>query len=127
MNRYVLALGIGTAITFAGLLPNTQVYADEFSLSVVLDPSYTEADKQAFIDGFQLAVDESPDISHPAGVESGDHLGGIDVEISLSDSFNAAQDLQSYVIEASRTADIVVVDLLPENIELLKSLNYINK
>lgn len=38
-------------------------------------------------DGFKLAVDESPDVSHPVGMEAGDHLGGIDVEITyLEDS-----------------------------------------
>lgn len=35
------------------------------------------------VDGFRLAVDESPDISHPPGREGGDHLGGIDVEVGV--------------------------------------------
>lgn len=41
-------------------------------------------------DGFQLAVDQSPDVSHPPGAEAGDHLGGIDVDITVIDGTDAA-------------------------------------
>ena len=41
-------------------------------------------------DGFRLAVDRSPDVSHPAGADAGDHLGGIDVDVSVIDGTEAA-------------------------------------
>jgi hypothetical protein len=56
-------------------------YAHELGL-VLVAPGASESRADA-VDGFRLAVDESPDVSHPAGEEAGDHLGGIDVETTL--------------------------------------------
>ncbi len=47
--------------------------------------------------GFRLAVDLSPDVSHAPGSDAGDHLGGIDVDITESGSIPAVD------------ADIVVI------------------
>lgn len=51
-------------------------FAHEVPVAVVLGDGGGDAQ-----DGFDLAVDESPDVSHPPG-EGGDHLGGVDVDIS---------------------------------------------
>ncbi len=52
------------------------VFAHELAVAVVV------SDASDARDGFQLAVDESPDVSHPPGEDGGDHLGGIDVHVT---------------------------------------------
>ncbi len=53
--------------------------ADEFRVGVVAGP-----DRDRFVAGFRVAVDESPDVGHPPGVEGGDHLGGMDVMVAVA-------------------------------------------
>ncbi len=53
-------------------------YADVFTLVVVVDGN-ERTDPAAR--GLRMAVDESPDVSHPPGREGGDHLGGVDVDL----------------------------------------------
>ena len=53
-------------------------YGDGFTLVVVVDGD-ERTDPAAR--GLRMAVDESPDVSHPAGPEGGDHLGGVDVDL----------------------------------------------
>jgi len=65
----------------SGLLAAGSALADEFELSIALGE---DVDESEFMAGFQLAVDESPDVSHPAGREGGDHLGAIDVVFTVA-------------------------------------------
>lgn len=60
--------------------------------------------------GFLLAVDQSPDVSHPPGPDAGDHLGGVDVEIVTidADDGDAAPDRVSAVIEGGASAVVIV-------------------
>lgn len=63
-------------------------FAHEFALALVTPTSGTANDELGgsdVIDGFRLAVDQSPDVSHPEGVDAGDHLGGVDVEVNVID------------------------------------------
>lgn len=53
-----------------------------FGVLVVAGSAGAEADRR---DGFLLAVQQSPDVSHPPGEEGGDHLGGLDVDVSVVD------------------------------------------
>ncbi|MEO5680133.1 MAG: hypothetical protein ABIS47_10735 [Acidimicrobiales bacterium] len=53
-----------------------------FGVLVVAGSAGAEADRR---DGFLLAVQQSPDVSHPPGEEGGDHLGGLDVNVSVFD------------------------------------------
>jgi len=57
----------------------TPALADEFVVGIVVGQTTSDMPDSTFMDGFQLAVDQSPDVSHPAGVEGGDHLGSMDV------------------------------------------------
>lgn len=52
--------------------------AHEFKVVLVESDTETAVDARR---GFRLAVDQSPDVSHPPDEEAGDHLGGIDVDI----------------------------------------------
>lgn len=60
--------------------------------------------------GFMLAVDQSPDVSHPPGPGAGDHLGGVDVEIVPidADDGDAVPNRVSAVIEAGASAVVIV-------------------
>ena len=67
--------------------------AHEFRLALITPTSAAanaELSGSDVRDGFRLAVDQSPDVSHPAGADAGDHLGGIDVDVSVIDSTDPA-------------------------------------
>lgn len=67
--------------------------AHEFTLALVTptaESSRSGVDGPEVLDGFRLAVDQSPDVSHPPGADAGDHLGGVDVDIRLVDGSDAA-------------------------------------
>ena len=53
-------------------------FAHEFTVVVVSDGSAHSEEARR---GFQVAVDESPDVSHTPGADAGDHLGGVDVDL----------------------------------------------
>lgn len=60
--------------------------------------------------GFQVAIDESPDITHPPGQEAGDHLGGVDVYvITVESSVEGASTPQRVEELLDRGASAVVV------------------
>lgn len=65
------------ALTLAPV-PVQPALAHEFAIVVVASDTAASADARR---GFRLAVDESPDVSHPRGQDGGDHLGGVDVDI----------------------------------------------
>ncbi len=84
------ALGQMVAVTALAvtmiLVPQAPALAHTFTLVAVVP----DGDRDAR-DGFQLAVDESPDVTHPPGVDAGDHLGGIDVDIVYVEAGDVAQ------------------------------------
>ena len=59
------------------------VAAHEIGVVLVAPPTADGATRAPSLDGFRLAVDESPDVSHPPGADAGDHLGGIDVDLTV--------------------------------------------
>ena len=64
------------------LLASPPALAHEFKVGILLAPAAEGATAEAaFMDGFRLAVDQSPDVSHPPGEDAGDHLGAVDVEV----------------------------------------------
>jgi hypothetical protein len=119
-SRLAVRLRAVFVIAAAGLavigwiaLGTTSAFADEFTVGIVLDPSYTRP--AAFMRGFQLAVDQSPDVSHPSGVEGGDHLGSMDVHMAVRAS---AREPDEFVTATLRLIDgqgvpIIVADVAP--------------
>ena len=61
----------------------TPATAHDFPIVLV---TAAEASSAEALRGFRLAVDESPDVSHPPGPDAGDHLGGVDVTIRTIDA-----------------------------------------
>lgn len=53
-------------------------FGHEFTVVLVSGGSPDSEDARR---GFELAVDQSPDVSHAPGTDAGDHLGGVDVEV----------------------------------------------
>ena len=93
------------------VLGGVPALAHEFTVGILLDPNETRS--AAFMKGFQLAVDQSPDVSHPPGVEGGDHLGSIDVVMEVRDG---AKRPDQFVAAALRLIDrngvpIIVADV----------------
>ena len=69
---------VATGLAAAGAMLIAAQPAAAHEIGLVLVAARGDA-----VDGFRLAVDESPDVSHAPGPEAGDHLGGIDVEVSV--------------------------------------------
>ncbi len=84
LTPWWLGSGLVAAVMLVGLvtLAPSPAGADEFRVQLLIQSAQVDAD--AYRDGFQLAVDQSPDVSHPAGVEGGDHLGAMDVVILVA-------------------------------------------
>lgn len=101
------ALSVLAAAAVLTAAPNA--YAHELGL-VLVAPGASGSRADA-VDGFRLAVDESPDVSHPAGEAAGDHLGGIDVETTLVTGRSASADRR--VARAVAAGARVVVVLAP--------------
>ena len=88
-------------------------FAHEFRLALVTPAPGVDAAGLSggdVRDGFRLAVDRSPDVSHPAGADAGDHLGGIDVDVSVVDGTDpaGAADAVRQQLDAGLTAVVVV-------------------
>lgn len=83
--------------------------AHEFKLALVTPAAETAGPVNGtdVRDGFRLAVDQSPDVSHAPGTEAGDHLGGVDVDISLIDG--SAPATASRAVERQLTAGLTAV------------------
>ena len=94
----------------AGVRP---ALAHEFALALVTPTSGSAVPGPAgrdVVDGFRLAVDRSPDVSHPAGADAGDHLGGIDVEVSIIDGSQPREAAEAVRDQAAAglTAAVVI-------------------
>jgi hypothetical protein len=119
MTKLLIRLLVLSVLSTYTVFPNNIVYADEFSLGIIIDPYYSNQSRLEFINGFQLAVDQSPDISHPEGQEGGDHLGAMDVNIIIPIIDNSNTDLIVNTRETANTADIIVADLRSTSLELI--------
>lgn len=99
---------LAAAITAAVMLVAPSV-AGAHELGLVVVAARDEAGSAA-ADGFRLAVDQSPDVSHAPGTDAGDHLGGIDVDVVRVPGNLRASDVSRRVARAAaRGARLVVV------------------
>ena len=82
---------IGAAIVVAGALLTSSAFSHSFNvaLGIALSGGQEEAGRK-FLDGFMLATTER---DSPAHQESGGHLGGLDVYVSLLDVNVTGQDM----------------------------------
>jgi len=117
MSRVLQFISSGIMIIAALVFLNSMpALADEFNVVILLEPTASETTKQEFMRGFQLAVDQSPDVSHPPGREGGDHLGSIDVEIEEIQNANTNAELIARTVSIVGSADIIVADLAAEGL-----------
>lgn len=101
------------------VLGGAPVLAHEFTVGIILDPKETRS--SAFMKGFQLAVDQSPDVSHPPGVEGGDHLGSLDVLMTVRDGAKRPDQFASAALDLieRKGASIIVADVSPDALAAL--------
>lgn len=67
-------------------------------------------DPAAVVDGLRLAIDQSPDVGHAATSDGGDHLGGIDVDLTVFDDLASPAEAEDAArIAVADGAGIVVV------------------
>lgn len=100
----VVALLVATVIGWP--IGSRAALAHEFRVALVTATAGTVNGRDVR-DGFRLAVDQSPDVSHAPGTEAGDHLGGVDVDISLIDGTHPAAAASA--LEQQLTAGVTVV------------------
>ncbi|MCL1594592.1 MAG: hypothetical protein M3132_09595 [Actinomycetia bacterium] len=106
-SMVVLAFG-----TFA-TLNLTEALADEFEVAIVISPTADGAEASDFLNGFQLAVDQSPDVSHPPNTEGGDHLGSMDVVFAVVDNLTDPVQVAGAMTDLDG-APILVADVSAE-------------
>jgi len=94
-------VAVGLVVLTWSVVGAAPALADEFTVGVVLESPVSDP---TFMDGFRLAVDQSPDVSHPAGVEGGDHLGSMDVAIVVVESSRGLDEI------VAATRDLVSAD-----------------
>lgn len=96
--------GIIVAVTLWGGSPPAM--AHEFKVVLVESDTEVAADARR---GFRLAVDQSPDVSHPPDEEAGDHLGGVDVDIvSVQVASPSVAEEVTGLLDAGASAVIVL-------------------
>jgi len=90
-------------------------------VGIVVDSPSSEPSESAFMEGFQIAVDQSPDVSHPEGIEGGDHLGSMDVVFVVINGASTEVELLEDVAELlDRDAmAIIVTDVSPDALQTL--------
>lgn len=79
---------VTAAVLFATGLGQAPALAHELQVVVVESESQASTDARR---GLRVAVDQSPDVSHPPGQDGGDHLGGVDVELLSVDITGTGQ------------------------------------
>ena len=103
-GRHALLVALAAGVAMAGGR-GIPAQAHEFVLVAVAPTEASDARA-----GFQVAIDESPDVTHPPGQEAGDHLGGVDVEvITVESSVEGASTPQRVEELLDRGASAVVV------------------
>jgi len=121
-RRRGLAWGFAAVVATAWtMLAAPPASADEFAVGIVVESSASDSDTSVFMDGFQLAVDQSPDVSHPPGVEGGDHLGSMDVVMITIGGDLEGDELLSAVVELVE-ADRVPIIVVDATADILGSL-----
>ena len=101
----------GSAIATVGLLAAAPpAAAHKVGVVVVAPPGSTT------FEGFRLAVDQSPDVSHPPGSRAGDHLGGVDVDVTLVEARSRPADAGRRAARAVRSGARLVVVLAPPSV-----------
>ena len=112
-GRSVAVLAAAVVVTTVGWPGGVRpALAHEFTLALVTPTSGTaDADLNGsdVIDGFRLAVDQSPDVSHPAGADAGDHLGGVDVDLMVIDGAQATEAAEAVKQQVANGLTAVVV------------------
>lgn len=85
--------------------------AHEITVATVIAAAEgTGTDPAAVVDGLRLAIDQSPDVGHAATSDGGDHLGGIDVELTVFDDLASPAEAEDAARSAvADGAGIVVV------------------
>ena len=81
--------------------------AHDFRLVLVRSDEPTSIEAQR---GFRLAVDQSPDVSHPEGEDAGDHLGGVDVNLTEIQAGPAAAREVDDAIRGGASVVVLLVD-----------------
>ena len=92
-RRVAALLAAVVVVTSAGWAGVARpAFAHEFTLALVTPTSGTAngPNGSEVVAGFRLAVDRSPDVSHPPGADAGDHLGGVDVDVAVIDGTQPA-------------------------------------
>jgi len=110
LSLFCLAAMVGLA------LGATPASADEFTIAILVDPGVEAGAGATFMEGFQIAVDQSPDVSHPEGVEGGDHLGSMDVVMLVVEGALDPDEFVQAAIELIESDGVafVVADVSPE-------------
>ena len=103
-----LATGALSAVLVLGSAPAAG--AHEVGLVVVAERGSPAEDA---VDGFRLAVEQSPDVSHAPGADAGDHLGGVDVDVMVVRRGRRVADAGRRVTRAVSSSARVVVVLTP--------------
>jgi len=117
-----LRAAVGAVLVCALIvLGATPAVADEFQVGILIDLSSSGSDGGAFMDGFRLAVDQSPDVSHPEGVEGGDHLGSMDVVLVVAETEGQPSEALAAALELIEGGrpPIIVADVSAEAVALL--------
>ena len=108
-------IAISLAAAFVAALWSTPAAAHGFAVVVVVpmkgEAAPTGGDALA---GFRAAVDESPDVSHPPGIDGGDHLGGMDVHVAPVDGGSSPETAAASVREQLAAGASIVVLLEPQ-------------
>ena len=107
MRRAAGAVVVVGALFWSAAPP---AFAHEFSVVVVSAESVRSEDARR---GFQVAVDESPDVSHAPGADAGDHLGGVDVDLVVVGDGESPLTADRVVELLDAGASAVVVLLVP--------------
>ncbi|NOX30046.1 MAG: hypothetical protein GXP35_08375, partial [Actinobacteria bacterium] len=100
---------VSTAIAAIVVIGASPALADEFAVGILIEPGLEGSDGVAFMQGFQLAVDQSPDVSHPPGVEGGDHLGSMDVVFVIADGIGAADGIVGAALDMTDTEQLPII------------------
>jgi len=115
-RRILVGCAVTLLVVAATMVGAGPALADEFTVGIVVDDGTSESSASTFMEGFQLAVDQSPDVSHPPDTEGGDHLGSMDVVLVVVDAASEPDGVLSATLDlvATSRAPILVVDVPSE-------------
>jgi len=105
----LIAAAAGVLVMLLVSAPMADAHEVAVAIVVTSSPAGSEVDARAILDGLRLAIDQSPDVGHAPGPNSGDHLGGVDVELIDLGSVAPAVAGASVLSSVTDGATIVVV------------------